>query len=163
MMNNNLFALSRKLGQLCVQRNVRIAFAESCTGGLLSALITDVSGSSAWFNGSAVVYSNAAKSHLIHVDEQLILDSGAVSEAVAQVMATGARHQFQADVTLAITGIAGPYGGTPQKPVGMVCFGLSDEKGVDTKTMHFTGGRSHIRHQACLFALEWMVMHLSIQ
>lgn len=161
-MNNNLFVLSKKLGQLCVKRNVRIALAESCTGGNVSTLITNVAGSSQWFNGAVIVYSNLAKTNILNISEAIIKKHGAVSEEVAKAMAQGAMHPLQADVALSITGVAGPSGGTAEKPVGMVCFALSDKEGVTSKTMHFTGGRTHIRHSASLFALEWMIMHLSI-
>ena len=161
-MNNNFFVLCKKLGELCVAKNTHIALAESCTGGNVSALITDVAGSSAWFNGGAVVYSNLAKTNLLSVDEKLIEKYGAVSEAVAKAMAQGALQKLHADLALSITGVAGPGGGTKEKPVGMVCFALADKNGVDAKTMHFTSGRDYVRKSASLFALEWMIMHLSI-
>lgn len=162
-MDTHFFVLSKKLGELCVLRDMRIALAESCTGGNVSKLITDVPGSSTWFIGGAVVYSNTAKTSILDVKEELIAKHGAVSEAVAKAMAEGALQKFHADVALAITGVAGPLGGTTEKPVGMVCFALADRKSVDAKTLHFTSGRDHIRKSACLFALEWMTMHLSIQ
>jgi len=155
--------LCKKLGELCVAKNMRIALAESCTGGNVSALITDVAGSSNWFNGGAVVYSNVAKTHLLDVDKKLIEQDGAVSETTAKAMATGALHKFHADLAVAITGVAGPQGDTTEKPVGTVCFALADHKGVDAKTMHFSSGREYVRRSASFFALEWMVMHLSIQ
>lgn len=158
-MHNNFFVLARHLGELCISKNVRIALAESCTGGRVSSLITDVSGSSAWFNGGAVVYTNAAKSALLDVDPELISQHGAVSEPVAQAMAQGALRKLQADFALSITGIAGPAGGSTKKPVGQVCFALADHKGVDAKTMYFTSGRENIRQSASLFALEWMILH----
>ena len=162
-MNNNLFALSKKLGQLCVKRHMQIALAESCTGGNVSTLITTVAGSSHWFNGSAVVYSNLAKTNILGISAEIIKKHGAVSEVVAKAMAQGAMHQLHADVALYITGVAGPSGGTAEKPIGTVCFALSDKDGVASKTMLFTSGRAHIRYCASLFALEWMIMHLSIQ
>lgn len=158
-MGINLYVLCKQLGALCVTNGVRIALAESCTGGRVSSLITDVSGSSAWFNGSAVVYTNAAKSTLLDVDPELIDQYGAVSEAVAKAMAQGALHKLQADFALSITGIAGPGGGSASKPVGQVCFAVADHKSVDAKTMFFTGGRESIRSSAALFALEWMILH----
>jgi len=163
MTNNNFFVLGKKLGELCVKRNVRIALAESCTGGKVAALITDIAGSSQWFSGAAVVYSNLAKTHLLKVNSELIQAQGAVSEAVAAAMAVGALKKFQADLTLSITGVAGPEGGSAEKPVGMVCFALADHKNVLTKTMHFSSGRTYIRECASVFALEWMIMHLSVR
>lgn len=162
-MDTHFFVLSKKLGELCVARGVRIALAESCTGGNVAKLMTDVAGSSTWFNGGAVVYSNAAKTAILDVKEKLIAEHGAVSEVVAKAMAEGALQKFHADVALAITGVAGPLGGTTKKPVGMVCFALADRKSVDAKTLYFTSGRDNIRKSASLFALEWMTMHLSIQ
>lgn len=162
-MTNNLFLLSQQLGKLCLQRNVHIALAESCTGGYLSAVITDVPGSSQWFCGGAVAYSNLAKQTILQVNESLIDQYGAVSESVAKSMAEGALQQFHAELAMSITGIAGPGGGTAEKPVGTVCFALADKKQIVSKTMQFTSGRTHIRHSASLFALEWMMMHLSIQ
>lgn len=161
-MNNNFFVLCKKLGKICLAKNVHISLAESCTGGYVSKLITDVAGSSEWFNGSAVVYSNLGKTNVLNVDEQLIKQCGAVSEETAKAMARGALKNFQADLALSITGVAGPHGGTKEKPVGLVCFGLADHKNIESKTMHFAGGRDSIRTNATLFALEWMIMHLSI-
>jgi nicotinamide-nucleotide amidase len=161
-MHNNFFVLAKRLGQLCVANDVHIALAESCTGGWVSAKITDVAGSAGWFNGSAVVYSNESKSNLLGIDQTLIQEFGAVSEPVAKAMAQSALHRFHSDLALSITGIAGPGGGTLQKPVGMVCFALADKKGVDAKTLHFSSGRDYIRESAAFFALEWMIKHLSI-
>jgi len=158
-MGINLYVLCKQLGELCAAGGVRIALAESCTGGRVSSLITDVAGSSAWFNGGAVVYTNAAKTALLGVDAELIVEHGAVSELVAKAMAQGALRHLQADFALSITGIAGPSGGSAAKPVGQVCFALADHKGVDVKTMLFTGGRENIRRSAALFALEWMILH----
>ena len=164
MMDNNLFVLCRKLGQLCDAKETRIALAESCTGGMLSSLLTEVAGSSSWFNGAAIVYSNLAKENILGVDQNLIISRGAVSEDVAKAMAQGALEKLHADLAMSITGIAGPSGGTKEKPVGMVCFALADKKdGVQSKTMHFTGGRANVRRCACLFVLDWLMMHLSIQ
>lgn len=161
-MNDNFFVLAKRLGELCAKQNVRIAFAESCTGGMLASLITQVSGASEWFLGSAVVYSNAAKHNLISVDLGVLQQYGAVSEAVAQAMAKGAMIQFEADIALSITGLAGPLGGSVQKPVGTVCFALVDRRTdmLISKTMHFESGREWIRQSAVLFALEWMIGHL---
>ncbi|EKD77984.1 MAG: competence damage-inducible protein A [uncultured bacterium] len=161
-MHNNLFSLCKQLDHLCVKQNIHIALAESCTGGMLSALLTDIAGSSAWYCGGVISYSNEAKLALLGVDLKTIENHGAVSEPVAKAMAQGALKQFGADSALSITGIAGPHGGSEKKPVGTVCFALADHKGVDAKTMHFTSGRDYIRKNACIFALEWMIMHLSI-
>lgn len=158
-MGINLYVLCKQLGELCMSGGVRMALAESCTGGRVSSLITDVTGSSAWFNGGTVVYTNMAKSTLLGVDPELINQYGAVSEEVAKAMAEGAKRKLQSDFALSITGIAGPSGGSVEKPVGQVCFALADHKNVDAKTMFFMGGRENIRSKAALFALEWMILH----
>lgn len=154
---NNLFALSQQLGVLCIAKNSRVALAESCTGGGVAKLLTDVPGSSTWFQGGVVVYSNLAKINLLGVDESLIKQHGAVSENVANAMAQGALHQFQADLAVSITGVAGPGGGTADKPVGMVCFALADQHNVKATTQYFHSGREYIRRCASEFAIEWMI------
>ena len=162
-MSINFYPICDHLGKLFVKRHIRLALAESCTGGSVASLLTTVSGSSEWFNGSAVVYSNLAKKNLLNVSEDLLQKKGAVSESVAIAMANGALHNLEADVALSITGVAGPLGGTPEKPVGMVCFALADarEKTCIAKTMHFTSGRDFVRKSAALFALEWLTMHVA--
>ncbi|MDF7169922.1 CinA family protein, partial [Escherichia coli] len=139
-------AESRALAQLAElvadtlnKRSLMMASAESCTGGLVSAAITDVSGSSAWFERGSVVYSNEAKSQMLGVPAALIREHGAVSEPVAHVMAEGAVLNSRAQVAVAITGVAGPTGGTPDKPVGMVCFGWSNGLQTRVETRHFKG------------------------
>lgn len=163
MNNNNPFALCLQLANLCLKHNVRIALAESCTGGLVSSWITELPGASAWFDGSAVVYSNAAKTALLNVETALLKNQGAVSEPVAKAMAEGALSRFQSMIALSITGVAGPAGGTKEKPVGMVCFALADSRNgvTETKTMCFTSGRSHIRQKAAFFALEWLALAIT--
>ncbi len=161
-MNNNFFVLCKQLGELCSAQKVRIALAESCTGGLVSSLITEVAGSSQWFLGGAVVYSDLAKKSLLKVDSDLLEEQGAVSEAVAVAMAKGAMTQFESDIALSITGIAGPHGGTEAKPVGTVCFALVDRRSgfSEAKVQYFASGRDWIRKSAAEFALEWMINHL---
>ena len=163
-MTHNLYALAKQLGEVCLAKNTKIALAESCTGGSLSALITDIAGSSAWFNGSVVVYSNAGKENLIDVSHALIKQDGAVSEPVAKAMAQGVLQKFSADIALSITGIAGPGGGSEKKPVGTVCFALADKKTgtCESKTMLFVSGRDAIRKGACAFALHWMIRSISV-
>lgn len=140
--------------------------AESCTGGLVAAALTSVSGASEAFNEGYVTYSNSAKSRLLGVPETLIAEHGAVSLEVAHAMAEGALKAADADLSLSITGIAGPGGGSEAKPVGMVCFGLGF-KTVDgeAKSMshvhHFEDlGRDFIREQAVVFALHWALEYL---
>lgn len=157
--NMPLFVLCQRLGQLCLQKNRQIALAESCTGGTLAACITEVPGVSHWFNGSAVVYSNIAKTQVLGVDPRILAQYGAVSEPVAKAMAQGALEKFQSTLALSITGVAGPDGGTQEKPVGMVCFALADKMHgtCKAKTLHLTSGRGHIRSCAAKVALEWLL------
>lgn len=158
MMNNNPYVLSSQLAEICLAKGISIALAESCTGGLLSAWMTEAPGASAWFYGSACVYSNAAKASVLAVDPALIAAQGAVSEPVAAAMAKGAQSAYQSTLSLSITGIAGPRGGSLEKPVGTVCFGLYDARSqrCQTKTLHFTSGRTYIRECAAKEALLWL-------
>lgn len=140
----------------------RVVTAESCTGGGLAKAITDLPGSSQWFERGYVTYSNAAKVQDLHVSELTLERHGAVSEATAREMATGALRASGADVAMAITGVAGPDGGTPDKPVGTVWFALAarrDDGGADleARLRNFTGDRAAIRRQSVKFAVEWLV------
>lgn len=139
-------------------RRVMVATAESCTGGLLAGAITDVPGSSAVFDRGWVTYSNGAKNAELGVDPALIAEHGAVSAAVAAAMAAGARTRSNAHIALSITGVAGPDGGTPAKPVGLVWFGLASAAGVETQAQHFdaAGGRAGIRRDAVRHALAML-------
>lgn len=151
-----------ELAQLCCTHSQQIATAESCTGGLVAKLITDLSGSSQWFERGFVTYSNLAKEQMLGVDEQLITEFGAVSEPVAAAMARGTLQHSEAQFSLSITGIAGPGGGTEMKPVGLVCFGwahfrnnnLADKIIVTTKIQQFSGDREMVRNQSALYALQ---------
>ena len=158
-MSDNPYVLCRKLGELCMAKNLTVSLAESCTGGLVSSWITETPGVSTWFYGSACVYSNAAKTALLGVDDKIIAREGAVSEAVAKEMASGAASQYQSVLALSITGIAGPLGGTIDKPVGTVCFGLFDARTgrCETLTRHYTSGRMYIRQSAALFGLASLI------
>ena len=131
-----------------------VSCAESCTGGLLAAEFTRLSGSSAWFNMSWVTYSNEAKQRLLGVSPQTLDAYGAVSEQTVHEMAAGARRLADADYALSISGIAGPSGGSAEKPVGTVCFGWARHgEAPQTATCHFDGDRSAVRRQAVVFAL----------
>jgi nicotinamide-nucleotide amidase len=141
----------------CATLRLTVATAESCTGGLLAAAITAVPGASAVFGTGFVTYSNAAKTNLLGVPAGLITSVGAVSEAVARRMAQGARERAVVDLAVSITGIAGPDGGTAQKPVGTVWFGMSSPLGVQTRHMVFKGGRDAVRQQSAVFALHWLL------
>ena len=140
----------------------RIATAESCTAGLLAARLTDRAGSSAYVTGGVVAYSNEAKANLLGIDAALIEQHGAVSEPVAAAMAAGALRRFGADTAVAITGIAGPGGGTPEKPVGTVCFSavLADGR-ADTRTLRLPGNRSDVRERSTAVAMHLLRRLLS--
>ena len=144
----------------------RIATVESCTGGLVAGAITSVSGSSAVFDYGFVTYSNAAKSAMVGVHQDILTAHGAVSEPVARAMAEGGRIKAGADIALSITGIAGPTGGSAEKPVGMVCFGLSfsnrNRVVTETRVRQFGAiGRDEVRAAAVEFALAWALEALS--
>jgi nicotinamide-nucleotide amidase len=133
----------------------RIATAESCTGGLLAARLTDRPGSSAYLAGGLVAYANDAKTELLGVDSALIDTHGAVSEPVAEAMAAGALRRFDADTAVAITGIAGPGGGTEDKPVGTVCFTVALADGESsTRTLRLPGNRSDVRERSVTVAMH---------
>ena len=133
----------------------RIATAESCTGGLLAARLTDRPGSSAYVAGGVVAYANEAKTELLGVEPDLIATHGAVSEPVAEAMADGAMSRFGADTAIAITGIAGPGGGTEDKPVGTVCFTVKLADGETlTRTIRLPGDRSDIRERSTTVAMH---------
>ncbi|QLL05225.1 competence/damage-inducible protein A [Mycobacterium vicinigordonae] len=140
----------------------RIATAESCTAGLLAARLTDRPGSSDYVMGGVVSYSNQAKAELLGVDPALIEEQGAVSEPVARAMAAGALKRFGADTAVAITGIAGPGGGTPEKPVGTVCFTVMLADGrADTRTIRLPGNRSDVRERSTTVAMHMLLRALS--
>ncbi len=137
-----------------------MATAESCTGGLIAGACTDLSGSSAWFERGFVTYSNAAKTEMLGVDDALIEAHGAVSEAVARAMALGALQHSHAQVSLAVTGVAGPTGGSADKPVGMVWFGWATPAGVFTEHRRFEGDRAAVRQATVAHALAGLLARL---
>jgi len=136
------------------KRQSSVAFAESCTGGLLGASLTQIPGASKVFLGDIVCYSNESKMKILKVPEDVIRDYGAVSPECAKAMARGAKELFNSTFALSVTGIAGPDGGTEEKPVGTVCFAISGPMGVDVFKRQFFGGRSGIRDWAVAFGLE---------
>lgn len=150
----DLTKLITKLGTGLTAKKLMLATAESCTGGMAAEVITSVAGSSDWFERGFVVYSNAAKHEMLGVKSKTLTEFGAVSEEVAKEMAEGALAHSHAQISIAITGIAGPTGGTKEKPVGTVCFAWS-RVGAETimLTKHFAGNRNEIREQAAQFAL----------
>ena len=145
--------LAAHIGQVCIAERRVIAGAESCTGGLIAAACTDLAGSSQWFERGFVTYSNAAKTQMLGVDSALIETHGAVSEQVARAMAFGAIRHSAAQLSMAVTGIAGPTGGSAQKPVGTVWFGFSVLGSLHSEMQCFTGDRAAIRQQTVCHAL----------
>lgn len=149
----------KTLAEILLAKSWKMAAAESCTGGLVCANLTQLSGSSEWFERGYITYSNQAKEECLGVDADVLDAYGAVSEEVAKAMAQGALQNAGVNAALSITGIAGPSGGSQEKPVGTVCFGWAiqndaGENRVFTKTMHFAGDRQSIREQSCLYALN---------
>lgn len=151
----NLYELAVQVGIALRTRKQTLAIAESCTGGWIAKIITDVSGSSHWFDRSFVTYSNAAKTELLGVQESTIAAHGAVSAEVVAEMAAGALQHSRAEQVLAVSGIAGPEGGSPDKPVGTVYFAWAQRTGaVQVEQRHFAGNRDAVRLQAVAAALQ---------
>ena len=148
------------VGQLLRARGATLAVAESCTGGLIASRLTDVAGSSDYFERGMVTYSTAAKQHLLGVPRELIGNSGVVSLDVVRVMADGVRRRSGTTFGLATTGIAGPSGGTSERPVGLVCVALAWEGGDIAREYRFHGGRELIKYRAAQMALEMLRRHL---
>lgn len=154
-MENSLYQLAESLGRALQQRGWRLVLAESCTGGGQSAAITDVPGSSAWFDRGFVTYSNSAKVELLGVKPETLQRFGAVSRETALEMAAGALEHSHADLALAVTGIAGPEGGTPEKPVGTVYIACQVRaQAGDCVEKHFSGDRQAVRRQVAEFGLR---------
>ena len=139
---------------LCKQRGISIATAESCTGGLLAAAITDIPGASAVFTHGFVTYANEAKTQMLGVPEEVLATHGAVSSETAAAMASGAKNHSGADLAISTTGIAGPDGGSAEKPVGLVWFGLATPHNVTTYHRIFPGNRDDVRRASVDFALS---------
>lgn len=154
-----LAAAVRAVADTLLRRQWMLATAESCTGGMVAAACTDLAGSSAWLERGFVTYSNAAKTQMLDVDAQLIAAHGAVSEPVARAMAQGALQHSAAQVALAITGVAGPGGGSEAKPVGTVWFGFAGLWGMHSEVQHFGGDRAAVRQAAALHALLRLNAH----
>ena len=160
-MDSEIYQLATEAGNLLAEKGHVLATAESCTGGWVAQAITAISGSSAFFDRGFVTYSNQAKQEMLGVRAETLQDHGAVSEQVVEEMVTGALGRSGATVALAISGIAGPGGGTPDKPVGTVWFawgvvGL----GVTTEKILFQGDREMVRHQAVVTALQGVIRSL---
>jgi nicotinamide-nucleotide amidase len=146
-------SLAATLGRALSERGATMATAESCTGGMIGSLMTDVPGSSAYFAGGAITYSNEEKMRQLGVSEQVLSEQGAVSEACVQAMARGARKAFGVDYAVAVSGVAGPGGGSPDKPVGTVWLAVAGPAGVRTKLLHWPGERGRIRILSAYWAL----------
>lgn len=150
--------LSAQIGGLLKSHGLMLATAESCTGGGVAQAVTDVAGSSAWFERGYITYSNLSKQQMLDVGVETISRHGAVSEAVVREMVAGALRHSGAQVALAVSGIAGPGGGTPDKPVGTVWFAWGLREGLTfTRVHHLQGGRSEVRTQAVRIALQGVV------
>ena len=159
--NSHLINKTSKIVEDLKRQNLKIAFAESCTGGLLSSLFTEISGSSEVFDRSFITYSNEAKVEMLGVDKRALNQYGAVSLQIAKQMAKGTINNSMADLSISITGIAGPNGGSKEKPVGLVyiCLGKRGESGVKTscRKFNFTGDRSDIRKRVLNEVLNLLI------
>jgi len=150
MLSNKVQVLS----ELLISNGLNISVAESCTGGSLSQALTNISGASSYFNCGYITYSNQSKVEMLGVDIQTIKTYGAVSEEVALEMVIGVAKKSHSDIAVSITGVAGPTGGTHEKPVGMVCFGFSHDGKTSTSTELFSGDRASIVSQSVSYALR---------
>ena len=158
MTEDDVAQLARVLGRACKRRGVEVATAESCTGGGVATAITNISGSSKWFERGFVTYSNEAKKEMLGVSRDTLRKHGAVSEEVACEMAAGALKHSHADVSVAVTGIAGPTGGSRKKPVGLVWFAWGARGGaIQTCRFRFRGGRDAVRIQSVAVALQGLI------
>ncbi len=154
--------LSSRVGETLLARRWRLATAESCTGGAIAAAITDIAGSSQWFDRGFVTYSNQSKQDMLGVCAETLQTAGAVSEATVAEMARGALAQSQAEVTLAVSGIAGPGGGSLDKPVGTVCLAWAMVGAPPVvRTEHFAGDRAAVRAQTVEYALQGVLKMLA--
>ncbi len=161
-MNEQIIELATQLGAALKGRGLMVATAESCTGGGIAEAITAIPGSSAWFDCAFVTYSYEAKTSMLGVPRDTLVDFGAVSEETAREMVEGAISRSRAQVAVAVTGIAGPDGGMPDKPVGTVWFSWKfPKKPIISEVCHFTGGRSSVRNQTVAHALNKLLHNLS--
>lgn len=161
-MSGDTEALARKALSLCEARGLMLATAESCTGGMIAAALTDIAGSSAVFDRSFVTYSNEAKQEMLGVNAETLAEYGTVSEQTARQMAEGALAHSRADIALSVTGIAGPGGGSAEKPVGLVWFGLAQSgRPTEAQRQVFNNAdRAGVRAAACLHGLAMLVAAL---
>jgi nicotinamide-nucleotide amidase len=155
--DQELEALALRLGRALVVRGFKLATAESCTGGWIAKAVTDVPESSQWFDGGVVTYSNDSKAALLGVPAAILAEHGAVSEPTVRAMARGALERFGAQVAVAVSGIAGPSGGSAAKPVGTVFIAWATPAGVTAARRQFAGGREAVRRQTVALALERLI------
>ena len=156
-MDEGVYDVARRLGRALAERGWRLALAESCTGGLASSLLTDVAGSSAWFAGAVVAYSNEAKRNILGVPQATLDTKGAVSRETVLAMTRGALGVFGADVAVAVSGIAGPDGGSPQKPVGTVWMAWRGPFGLEADRHRFSGDRLAVKSQSARTAVATLL------
>ena len=157
-MNDDLQQLTKQVAQLLLDRGCLLSTAESCTGGWVAKCCTDIAGSSAWFDCGFVTYSNQSKQHMLSVDITTLETFGAVSEQTVIEMANGAINNSCAHISVAISGIAGPDGGSKDKPVGTVCFAWSiKNNSTITEQHHLKGDRNTVRRQAVMIALQGII------
>jgi len=152
--------LAKSAGELLKKTGLTLSLAESCTGGLIAHRITNISGSSNYFLGGVVAYSNEAKEKILGLPHEILVQYGAVSEEAARAMAQGARRLLASDLALAVTGIAGPTGGAPEKPVGLVCIALAAEEEVRCERHIWNGDRLQNKAQSAERALEMLITYL---
>ncbi len=160
-MNPQLLSLSSKLYNALQEKALTLATAESCTAGLLSHVITAVPGSSEYFMGGVVAYSDQVKAIELNVTLETLLQYGAVSKQAALEMASGIRKKMKTDIGLSTTGIAGPTGGTPTKPLGLVYIAISTQKGTQAFECHFDGGREAVKTSTVVELLTRLLDHLN--
>ena len=158
MTEDDVTKLARRLGTLCKRRNLDVVTAESCTGGGVATAMTRISGSAKWFERGFVTYTNIAKKEMLGVSQRTLKMHGAVSEEVALEMAKGALKHSHADISVAVTGIAGPTGGVPGKPVGTVHFAWGVRRGpVQARRFRFKGNRVEVRLQSVYVAIQGLI------
>jgi nicotinamide-nucleotide amidase len=156
---SQVHSLSEQLGRLLKQHHLKLATAESCTGGQLAQTITAIPGASAWFERGFITYSNLSKQALLNVSEKTLINEGAISQETAAEMAQGVLKKSPVDMSIAITGIAGPDGGTKKHPVGTVCFAWAYKNSIcETCVHHFNGNRLIIRYAAVEFSLKKLIL-----
>jgi nicotinamide-nucleotide amidase len=160
---DDLVGLAARVGRNCLERGVQLVTAESCTGGLVGHLLTEVAGSSSYYLGGVVSYSDQLKQRLLDVPAALIAAHGAVSQEVAEAMASGARRAFGADVAASVTGIAGPGGGSDRKPVGLTWVAVADGQGVVAERHVWAGGRSANKRASAEAVLRLLLSRLERQ